>query len=88
MHSYKFQRLPFSFNEIWQTNRIRHPERPLRNDDELFIPPYRIELVKRLPLVEFPTAWNNERSIENTNPVQHVFLKNVKKVLLSNILQD
>ena len=83
MHSYVFRKLPFSFNEMWQTNREHPPERLLRNDEEFYVPPYRIELVKKLPLVSFPTAWNNETSVHKSNPAQHIFLKHVKESLLT-----
>jgi hypothetical protein len=88
MHSYVFNKLPFSFNETWLTNRMRHPDRPLRNDEELFVPPCRIELVRKLPLVSFPMAWNTETSSEKSNPIQHVFLKQVKRSLLLNVLLE
>jgi hypothetical protein len=41
-----FGNLPPSFFDIWQTNRERNAVRELRNADELYVPPHRIELFK------------------------------------------
>lgn len=56
---------------MWQTNRARNPDRELRNAEDYYVPPHRIELVKRLPLTAFPTAWNAEKG-DKLNPVKHV----------------
>jgi len=52
--------LPQSFNNTWTTNRIRHdnqPEIELRNDDDIFIPYARTNLISNQPLVSFPRLW-------------------------------
>jgi hypothetical protein len=51
MHSYMFGRLPPSFFETWQTNRERNVARELRNADDLYVLPHRIELFKTMPLI-------------------------------------
>ncbi len=48
MHSYAHNQLPFSFRNIWQTNRERFPDRELRNADKLFIPHHRFATLKVL----------------------------------------
>ena len=81
MHSYYFKKLPMSFSELWLTNRQRNQDRILRDADNYYIPPHRIEIVKRMPLFAFPTAWNEAADIKY-NPVQHLFIKELKKILL------
>ncbi len=58
MHNYICGNLPPSFFDLWQTNRERNALHKLRNADDLYIPPHRTDLYKRMPLVSFPTAWN------------------------------
>ncbi len=72
MHNYMFGNLPPSFFEIWQTNREPNALRVLRNADDLYVLPHRIELYKKRPLVSFATAWN---SIDDRkyNPRQKTF---------------
>jgi len=59
MHSYAHKKLPISFAEMWKTNNQRNPNRELRNGNDFLVPPHRIELVKRMPICAFPTAWNS-----------------------------
>jgi len=84
MHNYFFNKIPVSFMGLWPTNRQRNPIRELRNAEDLYVPAHRIELVKRLPLVSFPTAWNSEDE-DKLNPVQHIYLKKLKLSLLNNL---
>jgi exonuclease III len=81
MHSYHFKKLPLSFAELWITNQQRIPERVLRDADDYYIPPHRIEIVKRMPLFTFPLAWNDADDIKY-NPVQHLFMRDLKNILL------
>jgi len=50
MHSFVHRKLPLSFNEMWITNRARNPNRILRDASDLYVPPHRIEIVKRMPI--------------------------------------
>jgi hypothetical protein len=84
MHNYHFQKLPFSFANLWQTNAARNPIRELRNANDYFIPQHRIETVKRMPLFSFPTIWNAENN-EKFNPSLPVYLKSLKKRLLESL---
>jgi hypothetical protein len=79
-----FGRLPPTFFETWQTNRERNVVRELRNADDLYVLPHRIEFFKRMPLISFATAWNSidDRKL---NPSQKVFLKQMKSDLLAGI---
>jgi hypothetical protein len=85
MHSYMFGRLPPSFYEMWQTNRERNVARELRNADDLYVLPHRIELFKRMPLISFANAWNSI-DVRKHNPSQKVFLKQLKSELLAGIV--
>jgi hypothetical protein len=85
MHSYMFGRLPPSFYEMWQTNRERNVARELRNTDDLYVRPHRIELFKRMPLISFANAWNSIDARKH-NPSQKVFLKQLKNELLAGIV--
>ena len=84
MHCYHFKKLPPSFNEMWKTNRERIPERILRNADDLYVPAHRVEFVKRLPIIALPIAWNSAPG-NKTNPVQHLYLKELKSLLLAAV---
>lgn len=81
MHQFTFNKLPFSFVNVWQTNRERLPNRELRNANELFIPHHNFATLKRLPIFSFPQAWNEEPEIKRL-PNQFVFLKKLKVALL------
>ena len=84
MHSFHFRQLPLSFANTWATNIERNPARALRNANDLFIPPHRVEFVKRLPLYTLPLFWNTAPG-HKLNPRQHLYLKELKIVLLSSI---
>jgi hypothetical protein len=85
MHSFFHKKLPLSFAELWQSKNERNPNRNLRFGNDLHVPPHRIELVKRMPICSFPTAWNSAPQ-EKENPIQHRFLKFFKTSLLSTIV--
>ena len=77
MHSFKFNLLPASFENMWiHNNAARAPlqelaygNRELRNDDNYQIPIARTTLSSTLPLTAFPSAWNNfeNEEIKSTN---------------------
>ena len=85
MHSFVHNKLPLSFSELWIPNRNRNPNRELRNANNLQVPAHRIEIVKRMPICSFPTAWNTAPQ-EKENPAQHLFLKVLKENLISSIV--
>ena len=85
MHSFAHQKLPLSFNEMWITNRARNPNRILRDASDLYVPPHRIEIVKRMPICAFPVAWNSAPN-EKENPAQHIFLKKLKEILIATLV--
>jgi hypothetical protein len=84
MYSYFHGQLPFSFNEIWVTNRAGNPNLELRNADNLYVPSHNCSTPKRFPLYSFPRIWNEE-SVMKYNPAQSAYLKSVKSVLLNAI---
>ncbi len=69
-----------------KTNRERNPERILRNADDLYVAAHRVEFVKRLPIIALPIAWNSAPG-NKTNPVQHLYLKELKSLLLAAVPQ-
>jgi hypothetical protein len=87
MHNYFHGKLPFSFNEIWTTNRMRNPNLELRNADNLYIPPppHNFATTKRFPLFSFPRILNEE-SVLKYNPAQRAYLKSVKSAMLNAII--
>jgi hypothetical protein len=84
MHNYMFGNVPPSFFDMWLTNRERNNIRILRNADDLFVPPHRIELYKRMPLIAFASAWN-EADDKKYNQCQKIFLKEFKADLLAGL---
>ncbi len=67
MHNFSHGKLPFSYNEMWITNRMRNLNIELRNADNLYIPAHHMATVKRFPLFNFPKIWNDAPDIKN-NP--------------------
>jgi len=54
--------LPDSFDDTWITNRIRHGDQAeieLRNEDNLYIPMARTNLIALQPLIAFPRIWES-----------------------------
>jgi hypothetical protein len=84
MHSFSHNLLPILFNDTWVTNRECFPERELRDAEQLFTPAHNYFTLKRLPLFKFPTIWN-AAGPEKNNPVQHRFMRILKRQLLSRI---
>ena len=85
MHCYSFNSLPITFAETWSTNRARNPARNLRNADDLYIPAHKMATLKRLPLFTFPRVWNEEHQNKH-NPIQHLYLKQLKSALILSIV--
>ena len=85
MHSFKFNLLPFSFTETWITNRVRNPARNLRNADDFYVPAHNFATLKRLPFFNFPKSWNEYDNQNKLNPVPHLYIKNLKSALISNL---
>ncbi len=52
--------------------------------DDLYVPAHRVEFVKKLPIIAFPTAWNSAPG-NKTNPVKHLYLKELKLLLLAAV---
>ncbi len=59
MHRFSYNNLPFSFNEMWVTNRVRNPDVILRNADDLYVPAHHYATTKRFQLFSFPKMWND-----------------------------
>ncbi len=85
MRSFTHNLLPLSFHSMWTSNRERLPDRLLRNADQLYIVPHNYATLKRMPLFNFPNIWNQETD-EKHNPIQHRYLKNLKRLCLLNLV--
>ena len=85
MHKFKHGKLPFSFNEIWSTNRARNPDVILRNADNFYVPAHNFATIKKHPLFYFPKIWN-EDSNDKLNPSHKQYLKCVKSALLNSLV--
>jgi hypothetical protein len=55
-----------------------------KNADDLYVPPHRIELYKRMPLIAFATAWKTVDD-RKYNPRQNMYLKELKVDLLAGL---
>jgi hypothetical protein len=84
MHKFSHGKLPFSFNEMWTTNRQRNPDIVLRNADNYYVPPHNFATTKRFPFYTFPRIWN-EADQSKLNPSLNVFLRNVKSAMFAAI---
>jgi hypothetical protein len=82
MHNYVNRKVPLSFSNMWIFNRERHPNRELRNADDLHIQPHNFATLKRMPLFNFPRIWNNAGN-QKLNPIVHQYLRHVKNALLA-----
>jgi len=82
MHKFSHGKLPFSFNEMWTTNRQRNPDLLLRNADNYYVPPHNFATTKRFPFYTFPRIWN-EADQSKFNPSLNVFLRNVKSAMFT-----
>jgi len=84
--------LPISFNNLWQTNRIRIGDQAhieLRNADQLFIPYARTNTISRMPLYSFPKIWADfpseeikfiRNKLEFNQKLKEYFISNLKNV--------
>ncbi len=77
--------LPFSFNETWITNIERNPRLNLRNAQEFYIRPVNFISLKRLPLFNFPSVWNQEHHSKSL-PDFKLYKRSVKSHLLGEII--
>ena len=62
MHNFKHHLLPTSFTNMWtprQASRNEAHHQELRQSEEYSIATAKTQLVARLPLINFPTVWNN-----------------------------
>ena len=84
MHKYVNRKLPLSFAETWKFNRERNLNVALRNADDFYVPPHRIELMKRLPMYSFPHSWNTAPNFKN-NPSHIKCMREIKDFLLNSI---
>jgi len=90
MQRFTFGFLPRSFVEIWTTNAARSQQNlhnyPLRNSDNLFIPPARLTSNEKHPLHIFPKIWSNfnEHSIKHIRNKSEFNLK-LKKYFLEKL---
>ncbi len=85
MHNFAHGRLPFSFSEMWVTNRARNPELILRNADNYYVPAHKLATIERFPYFSLPKTWNEYPEVKR-NPNEFAFMKVVKSALLDEIV--
>jgi hypothetical protein len=85
MHCYIHRNLPLSFHEMWPFNRDANPNRVLHNANDLCIPAHHFATIKRLPLFNFPSVWNEEEE-RKYNPSSKVYCCQLKKALLNSLV--
>ena len=81
MHQIRNKLAPRSFQNTWTLNLNR--DILLRNENDFQVPPFRINIVKRFPLCNFPIVWNefeNPLIKEVLNPM--AFSRELKQFLL------
>ena len=84
MHQIRNNLAPRSFQNTWTLNRNR--DILLRNENDFQVPPFRINIVKRFPLCNFPIVWNeleNPLIKEILNPM--AFSRELKQFLLEDL---
>ncbi len=81
---YKHNRLPYSFNEAWLTNRAQNPDVIFRNADNFYVPAHNFASLKKHPYFSFPKICN-EDSNDKLNPSHKQYLKCVKYALLNSL---
>ncbi len=84
MHCYANQKLPLSFHGNWPLNRDVNPARILRNANDLRVPPHHFATIKRLPIFNFPQAWNEEEE-RKFIPSLKLYCKTLKTALLNSL---
>ncbi len=55
------------------------------NADLLFIPQPNFATIKRMPMFNFPSIWNEEGPAKN-NPNQYIYLRIVKRLLFLSLI--
>jgi hypothetical protein len=58
MHSIEYKYAPTAFTNTWQKNSERNIGHELRNENDYYLPPPKLEFFKRIPLYSLPAAWN------------------------------
>jgi len=86
MHDYLHGRLSPSFNFTWVENNHLQNNYVLRNGDDIHIKPHRYEYLKRHPIINFASLWNNlgndVKNIDNRNK----FSTRIKNNMLESLL--
>ena len=86
MHDYLHERLSPSFQFTWVKNNQLHDNYQLRNGNNIHIKPHRYEYLKRHPIINFASLWNNlgndVKDIDNRNK----FSSKIKNNMLESLL--
>lgn len=91
MNSYINGNIPNAFANMWPTNQERRGENVyenLRNAGNLFVPLGRTKTTDRLPLTEFPRAWNNFEDVSMKHEPNPIILKKKLKSFFINQLSN
>jgi hypothetical protein len=93
MHSFVYKYIPSALSSTWVTNLTHRttnnddPEnvRPLRNDDDFYIPAPRTDFLARQPYFNLPKIWNNAPTHLKNNSSKIQFPKELKNSLVDQL---
>ena len=90
MYKFDHKKLPSSFDSIWTPKNevLSLANFSLRNALDLYVITPRTEFVKKLPLIRFPSLWNNlDIDLRQTWPPA-MFKKELRKYFLEKLQQN
>ena len=90
MYKFDHKKLPSSFDSVWTPKNevLSLANFSLRNALDLYVITPRTEFVKKLPLIRFPSLWNNlDIDLRQTWPPA-MFKKELKNYFLEKLQQN
>jgi hypothetical protein len=90
MYNYKKNQVPRSLLRTWTTTQERRNDQEinLRNNETLYIPFARTDLISRMPLISLPKCWNSlPPDIQNVES-KNVFKKKLKFYYLDQLSEN
>ena len=91
MNSFTNNPIPTAFANMWPTNQDRRGtdvHESLRNSSNLYVPLSRTRTTDRLPLTEFPRAWNNFEIESIKHELNPILLKSKLKAFFIDKLSN
>ncbi len=86
-HSYVYNYIPKEFANTWINNRQNrdNDDSQLRNDNDFFVPRFRMDFIARLPLFNLPKIWNETPSTLISTSHKHSFNTQAFKYFLDQL---